>query len=305
MVSTSDTGGAGGDPVAAPSPDGPATSPWPRLLSVLLCPVCGQDLALIGDGSLRCERRHTFDRARQGYVSLLTGNPTAGNADTAAMVQARAAFLAAGHYAPLIRAVAAGCARWAPADGTLLEAGVGTGHYLASALDALPRAVGLGMDASKFALRRAARAHPRGSAVSWDVWRPLPVRTGSVDLVLNIFAPRNGDEFHRVLRPSGALLVVTPLPDHLAELRRDMGLLSVDAAKERRLERSLAGRFRLQHSEVLRHTVALPARDVRNAVAMGPTARHVPAEDLAGRVARLAVPLSAVTAFRLSVYRPT
>ena len=40
---------------------------------VLICPVCG---AALGEasGALRCERGHSFDLAREGYVNLLTGS---------------------------------------------------------------------------------------------------------------------------------------------------------------------------------------------------------------------------------------
>jgi len=54
---------------------------------------------------LRCERGHAFDVARQGYVDLMPpGTRPAG--DTAEMIAAREAFLAAGHFAAIARAVA-------------------------------------------------------------------------------------------------------------------------------------------------------------------------------------------------------
>jgi 23S rRNA (guanine745-N1)-methyltransferase len=53
--------------------------------------------------------------------------------------------------------------------------------------------------------------------------------------VLNVFAPRDGAELRRILRPSGSLLVVTPGPDHLRELIGPLGLLSVDERKAERL----------------------------------------------------------------------
>ena len=78
----------------------------------LRCPACGAALARAG-GTLRCPNGHAFDIARQGYVSLLASG-LAPVGDTAEMVQARAAFLAAGHYAPLADAVAAAAVGAAP-----------------------------------------------------------------------------------------------------------------------------------------------------------------------------------------------
>jgi 23S rRNA (guanine745-N1)-methyltransferase len=290
-------------------PRSPREEPQPpdprcRLLRLLACPLCGAGLTPAG-GALRCEARHSFDIARQGYVSLLTGGPRAGSADTAEMVAARDAFLRAGHYAPLVSELARTAAGVCPPDGTVLDAGTGTGHYLAAVLDALPGAVGLGLDVSKFALRRAARAHPRAGAASWDVWRPLPVRTGGADILLNVFAPRNGPEFHRVLSPGGALIVVTPTVRHLAGLREAAGLLSVDAEKDERLRRTLSAHFRRERETPLEYGLTLDAQDAGNAAAMGPSAHHLAPGEEDPRPAAPQDPGLAVTAsFNVAVYRP-
>ncbi|MGP3976703.1 putative RNA methyltransferase [Streptomyces sp. 8N114] len=297
-------------PATRPGPArrGPVhAGPWEALTRVVRCPVCRDGLE-VAERSLRCPQRHTFDVARQGYVSLLSGAKRTMNADSAAMVQARTAFLEAGHYAPLTQELARIAAspevRGDGEDGTVLDAGAGTGHYLAAVLEALPRAVGLALDASPYALRRAARAHPRAGAASWDVWRPFPVRDECVDVVLNVFAPRNGEEFHRVLRPSGALLVVTPTERHLRELRDRLGLLEVDPDKEERLERTLSGHFVRERTEALEYTVGLSGQDVENLAAMGPAARHVEPEELRARVAGLGAPVGVTASFGISVYRP-
>lgn len=271
-------------------------------VGVLRCPVCGGTLHPGGAAAARCAEGHTFDVARQGYVNLLTGKSTV-TGDTAAMVASRTAFLAAGHYDRLTAALAEAAARVDPAPGSvILDAGTGTGHYLARVLDAVPTARGLGLDASKFAARKAAKAHPRAAAAVWDLRRPLPVPTGSVALVLNVFAPRNGAEFHRVLAPGGALLVVTPTTRHLAELRAALPILSVDEAKEERVGRSLDPYFDRESSQVLEYTGELALADVERLVAMGPSAHHV--ADLPALVAALDPPVEVTFAFRLTTYRP-
>ncbi|MFD4112303.1 putative RNA methyltransferase [Streptomyces niveus] len=288
---------------------------WHRLLGVLRCPLCGGPLApphgvpasfatLRQVKSLGCAEGHSFDVARQGYLSLLTGNTNAANADSADMVTARTLFLKAGHYAPLARALAGTVAELCPPDGTVMDAGAGTGYYLATVLDALPEAVGLGLDASKFALRKAAGAHPRAGAATWDIWKPLPVVSGAADVVINVFAPRNGPEFRRVLRPDGALVVVTPTARHLAELPASLGMLSVDAAKEDRLHRTLSGHFRQERTEIVERQVAMTDQDVRNLILMGPSAHHLSLEDVHRSVASLDTPLPVTVSFLVSVYRP-
>ncbi len=269
------------------------------VLPCLRCPIRGDDLTQAGN-TVRCAAGHSYDLARQGYLNLL--GPASANADGAEMVGARAEFLAAGHYAPLADRIAALAAETTPAEGIALDAGAGVGHYLAPVLTALDPRPGLALDLSAIALRRAARAHPRIGAVVWDVWRPWPVREGCAGLVLNVFAPRNGAEFRRVLRADGALLVVTPGPEHLAELGERFGMLTVDPNKDQRLAASLEDHFGLAARESLTVPLRLTARDTANLVRMGPSAHHL-TEDRQRALDAIIEPVEATASFTLSIYR--
>ncbi|GAA0921086.1 putative RNA methyltransferase [Streptomyces thermoalcalitolerans] len=251
-------------------------------LDVLRCPVCRARLRP-DRGSLRCPAGHTFDIARQGYVSLLTGT-RATSGDDAAMVQARQRFLSTGGYDPIRQALTELTADALPGGGTVVDIGCGTGYYLAGVLDRLPGARGLGLDTSVRALRLAARAHPRVAAASWDVFRPFPVDDRTVDVLLNVFAPRNPPEFHRVLRPAGRLIVVRPTERHLAELRaRIPGMVTVDPDKERRLRRALEPHFTAAGTRHITYTIPLTGQEAVDLVGMTPSARHLALTDPIGR----------------------
>jgi 23S rRNA (guanine745-N1)-methyltransferase len=263
-------------------------------LPYLRCPVCGGGLARTGDQALRCRQGHSFDIARQGYVNLTAGrSPHPG--DTAEMIADRAAFLAGGHYDFIAQALA-GTVR--ATDGLVLDAGTGTGTYLAGVLESLPDAPGLGLDVSKPALRRAARCHPRAGAALADLWRPLPVADDSVSVLLNVFAPRNGPEFHRILRPDGMLLVVTPAQDHLEELVTTHGLIRVDPTKADRVAETLGPTFRTESATTHRHRLELTALETRTLIGMTPSARHVPLDKIK------ATETTATAAVTLTIYRP-
>lgn len=282
----------------------------PAVVACLACPYCGRGLSAV-DGALACAGGHSFDLARQGYATLLPAGGRPGG-DDAAMVAARAAFLAAGHYAPLTATLVAALATAladvpadpAPAGGgvpAVLDVGAGTGHHLAAVLDALPAAVGVALDSSRYAARRAARAHPRAGAVVADAWTGLPLRTGSVAAVLDVFSPRNGAETDRVLRPGGRLVVVTPGPDHLAGLVDAVGGLTVDAAKETRLAAALEAHLAPVDRAEHRWALTLPRADALAAVAMGPSARHV--TDLPARIATLPDPVGTTASIVVTTYR--
>ncbi|TDC81796.1 putative RNA methyltransferase [Actinomadura sp. 7K507] len=266
----------------------------------LVCPVCGADLELAERG-LRCPGGHAFDIARQGYANLLPGNARPGTADTPEMVRARDEFLTAGHFTALADRLARDVSRAKPSFA--VDAGGGTGYYLSRILDRSPDAAGLALDISKHAARRAAKAHPRACAVVADLWRPLPLRGGAADVVVNVFAPRNAAEFHRVLRDEGLLLTVTPSPRHLGPLVESLGLLSIDKHKTERTDAALAGYFKLDSRQEIDIEALLTHEEVTTLVGMGPSAHHVPADRLRERLGRLPDPLPAPLSFVLSSYR--
>lgn len=243
----------------------------PRRL--LLCPVCGEPLDRAAR-TLACDRGHRFDAARQGYFNLLTGKGSPFEGDTAEMVDAREQFLGSGHYAPLRRAVVAAALRQFPAPAVALDAGAGTGYYLEGLADAVPGLFPVALDISKVALRRAARRLPGGASIVWDVWRPLPLADGSVDVLLNVFAPRNPAEFVRVLAPGGCLVVVTPRPGHLAGLEAVGPLLSVPAQKADDVRAAFDGALVETSREDLDYAMQLPQDLARSALVMGPAAHH-------------------------------
>ncbi|MDQ0681191.1 23S rRNA (guanine745-N1)-methyltransferase [Streptomyces achromogenes] len=249
-------------------------------LDLLRCPTCRTRPLHPDPGALRCPAGHTFDIARHGYAGLLTGTRATSGDDTA-MVQARDRFLSGGTYTPIREAGARLAADPVSEQATVVDVGCGTGYYLAGVLDQLPGARGLGLDTSVRALRSAARAHERGAAVAWDVFRPLPLVDGAVDTVLNVFAPRNPAEFHRVLRPTGRLIVVRPTGRHLAELRgRLPAMVKIDPAKEQRLHRALNPFFEAAVTEHVEYSATLSRPNALDLVAMTPSARHVSRADL-------------------------
>ncbi|PZE67842.1 hypothetical protein DEJ27_10460 [Curtobacterium sp. MCPF17_018] len=283
------------------------------LLPMLACPVCAEPLGRVDGGQVGCPNGHRFDEAKQGHLTLLPAKRRALTADTPEMVDARLRFLGRGHYAPVERALAAIVAD-ATAPGIVLDVGSGPGTYLAHALRAADgrlgvapdtlapvgrqptRRLGVALDLSAVAIRRAARAHERAGAVVGDVTERLPVVDGAAAVVLDVFAPRNQSEYARVLHPDGVLAVVTPRTGHLAELAE--ATISVDPEKERRLHDSLTPSFVLRSSEDLTWTMELSAEDVHDVVHMGPSHHHVAADTVFE-------PATVTAAVTVSTWTPT
>lgn len=272
------------------------------VVDLLACPRCRRPLALTADArSAHCTGGHAYDIARQGYLNLLPGRGPK-NADTVAMVDARGRFLAGGHYAPIADRLAQLAAAHAPPAARVLEVGAGTGYYLTQVLAALPVGRGVALDVSVPAARRAAGAHPRAGSVVADVWQRVPLLDGCVDVLLDVFAPRNGDEFARLLSTTGVLVVVVPEPEHLRELRGDLGLLGIHAEKGEQLQSRLGTALTRRVREQLRFDVGLDVDALRDLVAMGPNAFHLSAAEIEDLARSVPAPATVSVSVELSVW---
>jgi 23S rRNA (guanine745-N1)-methyltransferase len=117
-----------------------------------------------------------------------------------------------------------------------------------------------------------------------------------------VFGPRNAAEIRRLLAPGGALVIAAPGQDHQRELREALGLIGIDERKGARL----ADAYRDLGSAALtpvRYVLRLGHADLVSLVAMGPSARHVSAGDLAARVAALPEPVAVTVDVEVRAYQ--
>ena len=283
-----------------------------HIVDILADPNDGTALSGADDFSrLVSESGHSFDVAKQGYVTLAAGAGLKHKGDDMDMVNARETYLAMGHFAPFVEAVtgavqdgldSASLSESTPAS--LLEVGAGTGYYLAHTLDSIAEARGVGLDISPHAAKHLAKCHPRVGAVVADVWERLPIQDESVDAISVVFAPRNPAEFQRVLAPGGQVIVLTPGAGHLDELREPLGILGVEEGKVERMYEQAEGFLEQAADPVdISFPIELDKASVAAQVGMSPSARHISAGELAERMAALPPTLTVTARARLDRLR--
>jgi 23S rRNA (guanine745-N1)-methyltransferase len=236
----------------------------------LLCPVrgCGQTLTR-GERALSCPRGHAFDVARSGYLNLLQPQDrrSAAPGDRKEAAAARRRLYAAGHAEPLLAALRAELDGFRPLPlPAVLDVGCGEGTLLGTLAAERPLEAH-GLDLSVAAVELAARRYPDPTWVVANADRLLPYAEGSFDVVLVLSARLNTPELRRVIAPSGSLLVATPGPDDLVELR---GALLGEPLERNRLSRAitaLAPAFALESRTSVRHAVDLDAAAIRDVLA--------------------------------------
>ena len=188
----------------------------------LACSVrdCGVPLAR-RERTFVCSGGHSFDVARSGYINLLQPQDrrSAHAGDSKAAVEARAALELAGIGRALVDLVVEKVLALDSApNAVIVDLGSGTGETLGR-LCASGLPPGIGIDLSVAASDFAARRFPSLTWVVGNADRRLPLRDGSVNVVLSIHGRRNPLECARVLDGDGCLLIALPAPDDLIELR--------------------------------------------------------------------------------------
>lgn len=249
----------------------------------LICPVCGHPLDRENTRYI-CQKGHSFDRAKSGYVNLLQRQSRRQRGDDAEMAKARQIFLNAGYYQPLLERICAILLQKKPHS--LMDIGCGEGWYSCGVLSAL-RGAGepselCGIDISPEILRYAANRVRQQGLAEYTHWAAasvsrLPVADTSCDCLLNLFAPCEPAEFRRVLRPNGLLLRAIPLERHLWELKAAV----YAQPYENRPVREAPEGFSLVKEETLDYEITVPAAHLQALFAMTPYVHKTSPQDIA------------------------
>lgn len=231
-----------------------------------------------------CANGHRFDQARYGYLTLLDPRAPKTIGDDRAMLESRRELLARGAYGRIADAVARAVVDSrsivsAPERGlSVADLGCGTGYYSASVMAHASVSRLLAADRSPDAVRMTLRALAGAvpvTGVVLDLWRPLPLRDASADVLIDVFAPRNPPEYARVLRQHGSLVVVVPTAAHLAGLRERAALLDIPGDKDIHVvERFERVGLLLSARDRIEYRLSTDASTRALIASMGPSAHH-------------------------------
>lgn len=211
------------------------------------------------DGSLNNKgTRHPFDVARQGYVNLLPvqNKKSKDPGDSQESIDARHRFLSKGFYQPLQQLIANLVQAKVEAleqssqsqldTQTWLDVGCGEGYYTGAIAQALSSkntqmnqndCALIALDISKPAIATTARGAKQNQQLWYQVKADkatatttaiypmvasasnLPLFNDSLDAISTIFSPILPEEFARVLKSGGRLLIAKPDSGHLQSMR--------------------------------------------------------------------------------------
>ncbi len=259
----------------------------PQYLRLLTCPLCRTHVTQVAN-TVKCENNHTFDIAREGYINLLTKKLPDSMGDTKEMLLARRTFLESGHYQPLVTALTEVLYDYLKTDKeiglpylNMFDAGCGEGYYLGQLQTALKRLLPdaeidyIGLDIAKEAVRMAAKHYKSIHFLVANLKERLVFANDSLHILLNIFAPRNVEEFARILTPGGIALVVIPAPQHLQQLRETLHLLNIEEHKQAHVIEQFAPYFRHIATTSVSSTLRLTTQEIVQIGMMTPNYWHL------------------------------
>jgi len=185
--------------------------------SVFRCPICEEPL-ICDKNSLVCSNKHSFDISKHGYVNLAGGTKGSTEHYDKDSFKKRQQILEAGYYSHIseeLVAIVAGL----PGVVTVLDCGCGEGYYSRELDQRLSEKQLIAFDISRDSIQLAAKSDKGG--VQWFVGdsTKLPIRSHSINCILDIFAPANYAEFRRAMSRTGYIIKVIPGNGHLKEFR--------------------------------------------------------------------------------------
>lgn len=187
-------------------------------MSDIVCPVCKKILKK-DVSCYRCENRHSFDIAREGYVNLLAGNHKAGESigDNKNMALSRKKFLEKGYFSPLADKIAELIANHGKSYPTVCDICCGEGWYSNEIIKKIPCNM-LCFDLSKEMVRLGAK---RKNGVTFFVANlaSIPLADKSVDVGFHLFAPFHEKEFSRIIKDDGIIVTAVAGENHLFEIK--------------------------------------------------------------------------------------
>jgi len=235
--------------------------------------------------------------AKEGYVNLLPvqqkNSLEPGDAQT--MLQARRAFLDAGHYAPLAERLRQHLADVLHEFGhqsserplRCLDIGSGEGYYVHQLQQGLRTSAEAelafyGFDIAKYGVKKAAKRYPQAHWAVASAYQ-LPYVDQHFAVATRIYAPSEPAEVYRCLKAKGYWLTVTPAPNHLLELKQRL-YLTATPHSDARID--YPG-FLHQQRDRLGFALNLQQQDLDNLIQMTPLAWRGQHQDKSAALAEL------------------
>jgi len=187
--------------------------------TIFRCSICDSQMEFRNENSLVCLQNHCFDLSKHGYVNFVPNQNKVKY--TKSLFENRRSIFQSGFYDPLIKSIEHSINKYfnTPSHTSVLDVGCGEGFFISKLFGNNKQAGDVfAMDICKDAIVLAAKGN---NDIKWIVsdLSNIPLKSNSIDLILNIFTPANYSEFSRIMSDNGFLIKVVPGKYYLKEIR--------------------------------------------------------------------------------------
>lgn len=243
------------------------------------CPICSSSMVLKDYAQLVCEKNHSFDLSKQGYVNLAPQAHVTKYDRT--LFEARKRIMTSGYFQPVLNRLIELIETHANKKPILrmLDAGSGEGSHLAYLASNMEREIaGVGIDLAKEGVLAAAKDYPGNSWVVADLAN-CPFQEKAFDVLLNILSPANYKEFTRILKEDGLFIKIVPENAYLKQLRA-IFYEDVEKEKEGNPVDSVSAHFKNVTTERMTYDFPLDVDLLENLIRMTPLTWGASAEKI-------------------------
>ncbi|EIS4900211.1 methyltransferase domain-containing protein [Listeria innocua] len=245
-------------------------------MTLLACPICGEEFSFSEPNSFVCKNHHGFDIAKPGYLHLL--KQVHKTKYDQALFESRKKVIASGFFEKLIERVTEIIAESKKEEVVIYDAGSGEGSHLTQVVKNLQEkgrnVQAMGLDIAKEGVKQAARDYP---GIVWTVadLANCPAQSETADVILNILSPSNYEEFKRLLKTDGFLLKVVPEANYLRELREFIYVDEKSNYSNESVTSRLAEKLTVEHVERVTYKAPIANELFADFLEMTPLGWHI------------------------------
>ncbi len=190
-----------------------------KVIDMFICPICHTKMKFSNSNSIVCKKGHCFDLSKHGYINFIPNQQQ--TKYTKELFESRRYIFEEGFYKELEDNIKKIIEKYVDISKSTkaLDVGCGEGFYARGLSQGIEKLDVYAMDNSKDAIILGAK---KAEKVKWLIGdlSNIPIKSDSMDLLINIFTPSNYKEFTRILKHNGYLIKVVPGPNYLKELRK-------------------------------------------------------------------------------------
>ena len=243
----------------------------------LICPVCSCELTR-AENAYKCEKGHSYDIAKRGYVNLLMSTKSTTHGDNREMIEARERFLSKEFYSPLAEEICRRASENFSDGGLLIDCGCGEGYYTDKLYSSLSKKyndiIVCGFDISRDAVKYASRRNKKTELLVAGVYH-MPMKNECADMLVSVFSPFAREEFLRVLKKGGVLISAIPDKKHLWSLKSAL----YETPYENTLDEYEIDGFELVSKSDVKNSITLNQKELSDLFMMTPYYYRTKPED--------------------------